>query len=350
MTIGGTMRVPSRHWALKLHKWLGLMLAVPLVVLGLSGAALVWDGALGRLAHPQRYATSGAARLPTGRYAAAVRLAPGERLQQLVLPSGGGPVIATVSGGPAPMLVYLDPPTARVLDRAPAASGAGHWVRAVHASLLLPGGRAIVGALGVALALVAVTGLWLWWPAGGGWRRALRWRRRPDMDANLHQFAGFWATLPLLVLAGTGAGLSFAALPGGATQHPATSKPVAARLPVDVAVARAQAVAAGRLRTLTWPTARKPDWLVELKPAGAPALTVAVADDGAVAVPLAAPWGEVGSARWLRRLHGGHDMGPVWQAMLVTAGLALALLSVTGALMGWRAWRWRHRAPPLQIL
>ena len=38
-------------------------------------------------------------------------------------------------------------------------------------------GRRAVALAGLALALSAASGLWLWWPAAGQWRQALRFKR-----------------------------------------------------------------------------------------------------------------------------------------------------------------------------
>src|SRR3569623_1847823 len=49
-----------RAW-FQVHKWIGLILAIVIVPLSVTGSALVWDEALDHGLNPQRYAVSGGA-------------------------------------------------------------------------------------------------------------------------------------------------------------------------------------------------------------------------------------------------------------------------------------------------
>ncbi len=351
-----------RAW-FQVHKWIGLILAILIIPLSLSGAALVWHDAIDRALNPARYAVSGDTLLAPDAYVGAARavLAPGDRIATLILPDGPGPVMvaATAAGAkprPGPPLrtmVYLDPPTARVLDKASSDAGIMRTVHVLHGSLLVPGvGRTIVGWIGVALAVSCFTGLWLWWPTVGRWTRGLRWRRHRNTDTNLHHLFGFWIALPLFMLSLTGAWIAFpaffAALVGQSSPRggmdrrmQASALPVAAPAePLAVVVARASAVAPGELRSIGWPTDKSPDWTVALANGGKPAVQVKVADDTGTAVAAPARAGG-GVALLVRRLHDGTGMGPVWQAMIFLGGILPAVLAVTGIIMWWRARGWR---------
>lgn len=348
-----------RGWLL-IHKWIGLAIAVLVIPVSLSGAALVWRDALDRAVHPARYATSGDRLMPIGAYVAAAeaRLSQGERIARLTLPERGGPVIVAAtpaastlrSGPPVLTELYLDPPTARVLDMAYSAAGPVRFLHALHGSLQIPAGwgRPLVGWPGVALLLSSLSGLWLWWPTVGPWTQGLRWRRRPDANANLHHLFGFWTAVPLFVLALTGAWISFpkafGALVGeGWPRGPdrsrqALARPVArAALGVDQAVARALAVAPGRAERIDWPTERTPDWSVEV--AGGARRTVSVADDAGVAALAPERPGQGPVAGWMRRIHEGDGMGPVWRTVIFLSGILSAVLAVTGPIMWWRTRR-----------
>ena len=346
-----------RRWWFQVHKWLGIVLAVLIIPLSLSGAALVWHDALDRAINPQRFAVAGGRLLAADAYVAAARgvLKPGERIAQLTMPDHGGPVMVSAAaanaqprpGPPQRVNVYLDPPTAKVLDVASSSGGLVRFLHVLHGSLQIPGGwgRTLVGWLGVAMLLSSLSGLWLWWPTVGRWTRGLRWRRRPDTNANLHHLFGFWIALPLFMLSLTGAWISFpaffSALVGqGQARGPDRAVQARARpaerttLPVGLAVARAQAVARGAVRTITWPTEQKPDWTVQL--AGERRRTVSVADDNAVAVLTPERAGQGGVAQLMRRIHDGDGMGPVWQAIIFAGGILPAVLAVTGLIMWWR--------------
>ena len=63
-----------RAW-FQVHKWIGLILAILIIPLSLSGALLVWDKPVDRLLNPARYATTGTAQLPLDAYLSAARKA-----------------------------------------------------------------------------------------------------------------------------------------------------------------------------------------------------------------------------------------------------------------------------------
>jgi uncharacterized iron-regulated membrane protein len=343
-----------RTW-FQVHKWLGLILAVLIIPLSLSGALLVWDQPLDRLLNPARYAVTGTARLPAQAYVEAARkaLPAAAPIAGLTFPEGAGPVVVQASvpgakrrpGPPARTSVWLDPPTARVLAVADSRSGGVRFIHMLHGSLLVPGvGRKIVGWLGVAMAFSCFTGLWLWWPTVGKWTRGLRWRRHSNLDTNLHHLFGFWIALPLFVLSLTGAWISFPGLfSGGRGEGPPRARgggaPITApAIPPQTVLDAARQAAGAPVRSLTWPTAGKhPSWTIA---AGDRTLTL---DDrtGAIAVKPARPHGGPGLSGLMRRVHDGEGMGIVWQAIIFIGGILPAALAITGLIMWWRARVWR---------
>ena len=341
-----------RIW-FQVHKWIGLILAVLIIPLSLSGALLVWDRPVDRLLNPARYAVSGGALLPPHAYVDAARavLQPGQSIVSLAYPEGGGPILLQASvpgaphraGPPSRISIWLDPPTARVLDVADSGTGVLRVMHRLHGSLMVPGvGRKIVGWIGVAMMLSCFTGLWLWWPTVGSWLKGLRWRRHRNLDTNLHHLMGFWIALPLFVLSLTGAWISFPGLFGGG--RPAGppgrggGQPIATPAQSPDAIAAAAARAGGTVRTITWPTAgADPSWRVMLADR-----TLTIGDrDGAITAAPNRPHGGPGLAGIMRRIHDGEGMGPVWQAIIFIGGILPAALAVTGVIMWWRARGWR---------
>jgi uncharacterized iron-regulated membrane protein len=355
-------KIGLRNAWFQVHKWIGLILAILIIPLCLSGSALVWHDALDKALNPQRHAlTSSIPALPPARYAAAAVavLVPGERLATLRF-EPGEPVVATAAqpprpgarGRPARTTVWLDPGSARVLDKAGSQAGLVRFMHQLHGSLLVPGlGRTVVGWLGVAMLLSSLTGLWLWWPTAGSWTRGLRWRRHRNFDTNLHHQFGFWIALPLFVLSLTGVWISFPGFfaaasggrpaPGGEARFRA--QPLAAPAQtVERVLAVGQAQAPGTITALAWPTDQKPQWSVTLKPPrGKPAI-IAVDDATGVGRIDAKPVERQGGvARTMRKVHDGTDMGLVWQVIIFLGGLLPAALAVTGVIMWWRARSWR---------
>ena len=103
--MGGQLsKVDLRNLWFSVHKWIGLLLAILIIPLSLSGSALVWHDWLDAQVNPVRYAVSGPAVLPPSRYAAAAEavLMRGERVASLRYPEGGeGPVIVSAASSKA---------------------------------------------------------------------------------------------------------------------------------------------------------------------------------------------------------------------------------------------------------
>jgi uncharacterized iron-regulated membrane protein len=347
-----------RAW-FQVHKWIGIVLAILIIPLSLSGAALVWHDWLDEQVNPQRYPEARSTLLAPTAYtrSANALLQPGERIASLSFPDQEGSVQVTVSkaseGGGRPLRswIWLDPGTADPIDRAGASEGPVRFLHSLHGSLLVPGaGRQIVGWVGAAMLLSSLTGIWLWWPLKGKVARGFKWKRRPDINSNLHHLAGFWIAIPLAILSLTGVWISFPAVfsqissapraagPGGAG---ATALPLMLpRQSVDQAVAAARALAPGRITNIVFPTDRKAEWTITLKGKGSPA-EIKVQDlDASASMSPAKP---ETLARTMRRIHDGTGMPVAWQIVIFVGGILPAVLAVTGILMWLRMRRRREK-------
>lgn len=364
-----------RNLWLQFHKWIGLLLAVAIIPISVTGAALVWHDGLERWLHPDRYAVTGTAKLPVTAYAdaAAARLAPGERIARIALPTESGePVEVSAArpgggkGRPVRTLVYLDPADARVIEVSASDRGAIRFMHVLHGSLFIPEvGRQVVGWIGVAMLVSALTGIWLWWPTVGGFVRGLRWKRHPkNTDYNLHNLLGFWIAVPLAVLSLTGVWISFPSVfssfdakPAQAQSRPKgpdraalmRAKPLPApATPLTAAIDAAGTAAPGTIASVQWPTDIQPEWTVQLaSPGGRPA-TVKVADaTGQAAVDAARGPGagqpQPTTARLMRQIHDGSGMPFWWQVIVFLGGVLPAILAVTGIIMWARARKWRKQ-------
>lgn len=341
-----------RTW-FQIHKWVGIILAIILIPLSATGSLLVWDKPLDRLLNPLHYQASAPAALPASAYvAAAAKALPADK-RIATLKIGDGPVVVTANDPPSPQprrgppartSVWLDPGTGQVLDVGPAASVVIRWIHVFHGSLQIPGsGRTIVGWLGVAMLASCISGLWLWWPATGRWTRGLRWKRRADLEDNLHHQVGFWIVLPLGILSLTGVLISFPSLTGGSSGGDRARRvapvPLASpRLSVDQVLMVAPA-ARGPIM-LTWPTDRDPAWRVA-SGEGERSRTVTV-DDASGIAQTPRDKGPVRHRTLSRRIHDGDGLGIVWQTIIFIAGWTPALLGITGIIMWLRSRRWRN--------
>lgn len=355
---------------LDIHLWLGVGLCLLSVPVGITGSVLVWHDQLETLTEPQRYAVSGDARGPA--LAAFVdhamdRLGDGARITQIRLPAATGEPVVVVArppraAGPRDTVsAWMDPPTAAVLDVGPSNNSFMRLMHDLHGNLLVPqfSGRQIVGWVGVAMLILSLSGIYLWWPKRISLVRALGWRKAMRPSANLHHLFGIWIAIPLAILSFTGMYISFPQTtraivgtftevspprarppggPGGGNQ-PLTETRMG---PDAVLLAAILAGPAGALATgITLPTEQSPAWRVTLvTDSGNATVTV---DDGtgetkASLPPPARPGDELG--RVMRRLHDGIGYGIVWQAVIFVGGLLPTLFAVTGIMM----WLRRRKA------
>lgn len=378
-----------RRGAVAVHRWLGLTVGVLLVVAGLSGSLLVFrdeiDVALNphlRRVAPPIARESAAARASGGSLQAALdavaRAYPAERASRVRMPRDPAGTYEVWLGSAPSRYVYVDPYTARVLGARRPTEFLTGWLFQLHAHALAGDrGERVVGANGLVLAVLALTGLVVWWPGRRRLRAALVVRR--DAGAarttyDLHRAAGFYASAALLVAAVTGASLVFHetaeriahALMGSRPARGA-APPKAAVAPVpDLATSGAGRPSADSLLALA--ARRQPGGTISYVylpgPAGAGGFRVRqrlreeLHPNGRSTVTLDAGTGQVlrvedgtrmprGSRLYaaLYPMHTGMWGGWPTRWLAVLVGTMPALLAVTGTLVWWR--RGRRRASTL---
>ena len=392
-------RMGLRRAVFQVHLWLGLVLTVYAVVIGLSGAALVFrpeierglrpdlfhvGPALGELAmqRPTLAATIAAteAARPGWRVASVRDFDKPDEATTLLLRPMRGVLDANYR------TVSVNPYTGAVLADRMRFAGVLGWLSNLHFYLLAgKTGLAVSGWMALGLLLLCLTGLVVWWPGVSRWRGAvllrphIRWRR---LNWDLHSVVGFWFSASLLLLSFTGLYFAFpgpvarvviAVAGGRAAEEPMPqSQPPAAQagehtLTVDEAIAAAR----------QWlPAEAPPDYLALPSRPGAPFSATGYYAGTApysqlVSVTLDPVSGGERSRsdtrrqgrgqRWVQMffaLHFGTFGGSFgrsfegesaveWlvKAIWVLAGLSPGLLAVTGLVMYWnRTWRpWRAR-------
>lgn len=361
-------KIALRNIWFQFHKWIGLLLAILIIPLCVSGFALVWHDALDEAVNPQRFAISGTeAQLSPAAYAqaAASVLEPGERIASIQM-KAGEPVIVTAArpapktqqrGRPVRTLVWIDPPTGKVLDSAGSNEGLVRVLHNLHGNLMVPGiGRQIVGWVGVAMLISSISGLWLWWPTAGSLARAFRWKRHRNVDTNLHHQFGFWIALPLFVLSLTGVWISFpsffGAISGDArTQSAGGPQAMMARMraqplgnpaqSINAVVKSAATLNPGPVQAIEWPTDQKPEWTLSYAGKTKPGSVTVEDASGIAKAAKERPQQPETTARLMRRIHDGTGMGAVWQVIIFLGGVLPTTLAVTGVIMWWRARGWR---------
>ena len=309
-----------RRLAARSHLWGGLLLGPVVLVLGLSGAALVFraelDGALGG---PRAVTRAGPPRALDAIVATALLAEPGEARALHIPARAGQPYRVEIAHGARRVDVAVDPVSLRVLDsRAPERSVLAA-VRSLHAGFHAgrPGALA-VALIGGALVIESMTGLWLYGPRL--WRRPHGPRGR---SRGLHRLVG-GASLALgLVLGVTGLALALA----GAAAAPAPLPPPGGLGGLDALAARARAAVPGA--TLSALVAV--DGVVRAEMSGARVTTVLLERETGRVVGVQGP-SPNGAWDLVRRLHYGDFAGWLSRGLWALGGVALAVLSITGYL------------------
>lgn len=216
------MRQPQSVWLrralFQIHLWTGLGIGLYIVMLSITGSALVYRNELDRL-----FATPRPAFIPDGKRlteeelrASAARLYPGyeitrigdritrrnptieiwlergsEKKERLFNPYNGADLGDSVTDGERFVL----------------------WLARLHDELLLDRpGRFWNGVLSGVVTVLSITGLVIWWPGASRWKRSLGvkwssgWRR---FNWDLHSAIGFWLFLFMLMWGVSGVYLGY---------------------------------------------------------------------------------------------------------------------------------------------
>ena len=333
-----------RRILLWLHRWVGVVAGLVILVAAITGALIVIERPLNRWLSPALYPQkpSGSAHTSVEQALASLREKhPEARVDGIRLPRDGRDALMLFSGN---QVFHFDPASGESLGSRPRRTGFTQTLIKLHTNLLAgpTGGTIIVVATIVTIAL-ALSGLWLWWPLHIGWfRRGANFRR---FNLELHSIAGLYSSLFLLVIAITGVTLRYLHV-----EHPRvpTSSPPAAaseRIAVDDAIQRAEAALPGTHAAaieMPGPNARTPFRVQLAFPEdGSPAGRSVVFLDRFSGNVLAVHNARTGT--WLERygnlqlsLHTGAVAGLPGQVIAFLVCIALILQIASGYVLWWK--------------
>ena len=363
-----------RPLLITLHKYSGLVLGLLLSILGLSGSILVFDHAVDEMLNPALANLSmpdGPAPLQQVVDAASAAVPNDGAATRIMLPHRPGSAhivrFPTRPGDAGPVEVSVHPGTAEVLAVRTWGEYAATWLYYLHHSFLAgDAGHLVVGFIGLLMLFFCVSGLIIWWPRRGQWRRAFTIRTDGGafrLNYDLHKTAGIYLLPLYLVVAFSGVyivfksqveGLVDAVLPMDEHPAPLSAAPPPGAVPLSVD----EAVAIGRplfpdaeLKRVYLPTT--PDGAFELalnQPGEAwstHAATHVWVDQYSGAIldtwnPLAVASGSK-FIEWQFPLHNGDALGLAGRWLVFVCGLLPSLLFGTGVYMWWRKRRLQPR-------
>ncbi len=383
-------RRPVRRWLSKIHRWASFVTGVVLLVVVLSGVALVYAPELDKLLAQDLYRSTPTENpIPPEQAVAVVR----EELPDF------GPADVILNRGVYEVMntdylrqAHVDPGTGELLGVGSHDRGVIGFLRNLHMCGLacegytgfvpflakpvpffgskvafignegLTWGGMILGLTGLILLLLCISGIVIWWPGLRDWARGWKVRRgkgRYATNYDLHKVVGM-AVIPFLLMwAITGAGFEFrqvgqawfALLPGSATPIEAEedhfhSTPITGRS-VSMAEARAivaETVPGARMTSISVPDRSDPEsayhvWVQDgIDPyaygnwSGDLEITVD-RYSGEARVTYGeggAPFSRVLWEEWNYPFHAGIPFNGWWRTIWLFVGLTPLLLAVTG--------------------
>ena len=358
----------------QIHLWSGIVAALLLVPICLTGSYLVWHIPIDAALNPERQVEGDSVPMlaPEQYIDAAASAFPGTNPGMLAMPPQPGTPVNVVMLSPEQaargaqqhrIFVWMHPADGRILDTNDSNRTFIAWAHRFHFYLSAHPviGRQIVGISGILLTISCLTSLFLWLSRPSGLWREITWQRRQKTSRNLHFVFGFWITAPMLVLALSGIYLSFPdaskRLVGAFTtiREPIPlAEPVPSRALADLRLSPAEAIqvarsSAGedtRVARLAMPSAGSDEWVVFLANPEGPMPPVLVNDvDGSTSRPPA-PLPPAAGDRFSRLMHAMHDgqtWGLLYQTIIFVAGLLPLLFAITGVMLWLRRRKIRAR-------
>lgn len=343
-----------RQLLLTVHQWVGLVAALFLIAVAVSGSALVFEAEIDRALNTSLYYVKpGARTLPLETLLARVHAGvPKVNVTGIHIAEKPGLAYeASLSNGE---WALVDPYTGALLGVRDRETSVARKLHLFHTRLLANEiGEQVVDWVCVALLLLALSGVYLWWPRRiVALRRGSSWKRT---NFDLHNIAGLYSSIVLVVIALAGVLIGF-----GATTDPLLRRLNAAgtprvlmpesklvqgaeRITLDDAFARADAALPGAFTSmLTVPYEPKAVFQVLKKfpedrtPAGRSRVFLDQYSGQVLLVENArqAPLG-TRLINLKRSAHTGDIFG--WPTRLVyfLASLGVAVQAITGALIAW---------------
>ena len=353
-------QVLLRRLLFQVHLWIGTIAGLYILVVSITGAALVFRIDMQRATSPNLFQAREGTPADFATVMTSLQHAyPAYRVTGIDTPTTARPtVLAYVSRGREFRTVLLDPVDARVLGELPDRSFV-RTLQDLHFDLLAGRtGRVVNGIGALCLLAMCATGIVIWWPGIANWKRALTvdvlrgWKR---ITFDLHSAVGVWTVTVLAMWAVTGVNFAFGPQvrsivklfsPLTTVQAPSSNAAIQGQPKPEwtALLAEARRHMPGRFAArIVFPSSDRATVQVLFArtsptPLGPNALEPVYLDQytGAILqVPRTEPTAGDTIIAWMRPLHVGDFAGPIVKGVWFVLGLAPAVLFVTGFVMWW---------------
>ncbi len=353
----------ARRALFQVHLWIGVLTGLYIFVVCATGAALVFRIDLQRAMHPALFTprTSGPVADPADVMDSVRKTYPAATVSGVDAPTTSRPTyLAYANTGDRFLTLLLDPVSAELLGEIPERSFV-RTLQDLHFDLL--GGRRgrIVNGIGALFLLaMCVTGLVIWWPGRGSWKRGFtvdfrrQWKR---VNWDVHSAIGIWTVAFIAMWAVTGVYFAFptpfrlavnriSSITQGLVPESDPSRARASTRPTwrDLIDQARQRVPGQHVARVVLPFSDTSAFLVmfsrvEPTPTGTPDLTSVYLDQYTGAVLATPPTrrrtiGDLVMA-WVAPLHVGNFGGNAVRVAWLILGLSPPMLFVTGFIMWW---------------
>jgi uncharacterized iron-regulated membrane protein len=370
----------ARRVLRQIHLWIALVLCLPLVVLGATGSILVFRYELGNLLEPPPRLRVGTEKPHTvAEIIAAVQARIEKEFTPVLYQAPNAPeqpatlrfvALGGAAQGPRVIDVLVDPGSLDFVTwHHDAFPGFLRVIVRLHGNLLMGrAGRVYVGWLGLAMLLLGISGLVLWWPGRNRWRAAFlgkRGARGLRLYRDLHGAIGIWTFVVFITVSFTGVYLVFPQTVSAAvktllpSRDPSSPAPIvrgegAQRIDADRAIAIALSATPGaRLISIVLPSRPEQPYRVSLAHLGdggdVPAVAALIDPSGNL-IELTDPRRFTPAETvlaWQPAVHFGRGLGWVWRVLVCVSGLLPAIFAFTGLAMWFITRRARRRTVPL---
>jgi uncharacterized iron-regulated membrane protein len=368
-TASARLNSPLRRLAVLLHRYIGLALAVTLLISALTGTAIVFAKPI------DAWLNAGLLRVvPQDERVSVDTILAGVRQ---ALPHNNASMVFMAQAPDQAWEIwfrenryfraYVDPYSGELLGTRDVSASLVGWLVYLHIDLLSgASGKRIMGWSGLGAIGLSLVGLYLWWPRQGRWKQALsvKWHAAPvRVWLDIHKLIGCCMCILIVLTAATGSALALqhsvtepllVALTGEGTKQPAPTSRAAVTRDAAIEPMLRQArltFPEGRLSRLGLPATPDGAVMVRMRLDGeihqygrsflwfdrydGTLLKAAGSFDANLATRI---------KNWLFPLHTGFYGGTVTRILQILTGLSLATLILSGAWLWWKGFAARRIA------